>query len=260
MDVDILVSNDDGVDSLFLHAIADALSKRFRIAVAAPTSEQSWIGRALSRRRDVSVCALVDRPWPTWAIDGTPTDCINIALSHLLHSKPMAVVSGINIGYNTSANLIYSSGTIAAAMEGAFWGLPAFAISQEVDAEVFEAVSSSKGCLPPTAGGQLIRHAEHAADWISARLQSADPHPPACVYNLNYPAHPRLPLGVEETVPALLSGTSLFHQAEPGRFSFRFYAGDCLETGSRTDRAALQDGTVSLSVLNFSQARTDLNG
>ena len=80
----ILITNDDGIESKFLHAIASALESRFRISVAAPKLEQSWIGRAVSRRGEVTVDRFSGLPWDAWSIGGTPTDCVNIALGNLL--------------------------------------------------------------------------------------------------------------------------------------------------------------------------------
>ncbi|MFO7604818.1 MAG: 5'/3'-nucleotidase SurE [Desulfurivibrionaceae bacterium] len=79
----ILITNDDGIQSGFLHTLARALSAHFRISIAAPAEEQSWIGRAVSRRRPVAVNACEDLPFscPAWTIDGTPTESLFLILN-----------------------------------------------------------------------------------------------------------------------------------------------------------------------------------
>src|SRR4051812_42654529 len=108
----LLVTNDDGIDCVFLHELIFALKSAGHVLqVVAPVTEQSWSGASKTRSRPVK-SAVVDRGFgcPTWTVDGTPSDCVNIALAHLLpRSKtgPRAdsaevdgVVSGINIGFN----------------------------------------------------------------------------------------------------------------------------------------------------------------
>ena len=141
-----LVTNDDGIDSAFLHRLVEALAKDFEVAVAAPAFEQSWIGRAISRRTEVEVIPSPSH-FPSgvqaWAVSGTPTDCVNIALGNLLDRQPDIVVSGINIGFNTTETLILCSGTIAGAMEGAQWGLP-----QSPSANACRTTSSKASATP----------------------------------------------------------------------------------------------------------------
>src|SRR5213592_4401552 len=136
-----LVTNDDGIDSVFLHELVFALrATGHELYVVAPKREQSWIGAAKSRNRPVPVEA-TDRGFgcPTWIVDGTPSDGINIAVGHLLpRTLPIdAVISGINVGLNASLGFIIASGTVAGAWEGALHGLPAIAFSQDMTSEMY---------------------------------------------------------------------------------------------------------------------------
>ena len=263
----ILITNDDGIQSGFLHTLAKALSAHFRISIAAPAEEQSWIGRAVSRRRPVAVNACENLPCscPAWTIDGTPTDCVNIALGHLLDQPPDAVVSGINIGYNTTVPLIYSSGTIAGALEGAFWGLPAFAVSQQIPDELFGQVTRDKGRLPGHWQQVLDENAAHAASLIERILHGTGTLPPsqrsndAIVHNLNYPCQPRKPYETVLTVPAPLQELPFYRKAEATSFTFHFQPGEALPSHEKTDREAIEAGEVSHSILNFSALGRDLN-
>jgi 5'-nucleotidase len=124
----VLLTNDDGIGTAFLHALVAACqTEGFAVKVAAPSGERSWIGRAFSRHREVTVTAYPGLGDEAWSIDGTPSDCVNIALSHLLKQKPDVVLSGLNIGFNATMPLCLSSGTIAGATEGTAWGIPAVA-------------------------------------------------------------------------------------------------------------------------------------
>jgi 5'-nucleotidase len=258
----ILITNDDGIESKFLHAIADALSGQYQISVAAPKSEQSWIGRAVSRRGEISVDRHPDLPWPSWTIDGTPTDCVNIALSNLLPEPPDAVVSGINIGYNTTTQLIYSSGTVAGALEGAFWGIPAIAVSQEIPDHIFWEVSDAKGKMPAEWQPLLDNNAAHAAGLISDLLENSNHGgngSDAIVHNLNYPSRPKNPYETIQTIPAPLREMAFFQSTGTGGYEFQFRHGEARPTQAKTDRQAIADGQVSHSILNFSALGRDLN-
>ncbi len=123
----ILVTNDDGVNSEGIRALADALRPLGEITVVAPVQEASAIGHALTLRRPLRVES-VDPG--VFAVDGTPTDCVNIAITHVLKTKPDLIVSGINKGWNLGDDVTYS-GTVAAALEGALLGIPSIAVSTQ---------------------------------------------------------------------------------------------------------------------------------
>jgi 5'-nucleotidase len=121
----ILVTNDDGVHSEGIHALAAALTALGEVIVVAPHIEASAIGHALTLRRPLRMEKLRDG---VYEVDGTPTDCVNIALTQLYTTPPDLVVSGINKGYNLGDDVTYS-GTVAGAMEGALLGIPSIAVS-----------------------------------------------------------------------------------------------------------------------------------
>src|SRR5579885_3241596 len=184
----LLLTNDDGIDSVFFHELVHALrTAGHALFVAAPQREQSWIGAAKSRHRPVSSRA-VDRGFgcPTWVIDGTPSDCVNIALAHLLPEKPDAVVSGINIGLNASISFILASGTIAGAWEGAVHGLPAIAFSQDLTFAAFDKLKHEGGQPDAELLTSLRASAVHAAR-LSAELLPKTPTRSFIVHNVNFP-------------------------------------------------------------------------
>ena len=122
----ILVTNDDGVASEGIVALADALRPLGDVLVVAPHAESSAIGHALTLRRPLRIEE--HRPG-FYAVDGTPTDCVNLGVAVLLKNQlPDLVVSGINTGWNLGDDVTYS-GTVAGALEGALLGIPSIAIS-----------------------------------------------------------------------------------------------------------------------------------
>ena len=123
----ILISNDDGIFAPGIVALAESLADLGEVCVVAPDRQRSAQSHAITL--DHPLRATEVRPgW--WAIDGTPADCMYLALLSLAPRRPSLVVSGINEGYNLGSDFFYS-GTVAAAVEAAIRGVPAFAISLE---------------------------------------------------------------------------------------------------------------------------------
>ena len=107
-------------------ALADALGPLGDVTIVAPIEEASAIGHALTLRRPLRLEH--DRGRSVYAVDGTPTDCVNIAVTHVFSGKPDLIVSGINKGWNLGDDVTYS-GTVAGALEGALLGIPSIAVS-----------------------------------------------------------------------------------------------------------------------------------
>ncbi|OGB23402.1 MAG: 5'/3'-nucleotidase SurE [Burkholderiales bacterium RIFCSPLOWO2_02_FULL_57_36] len=122
----ILISNDDGYLAPGILALADALAPIADITVVAPDSNRSGSSNSLSLDRPLSVYR-ADNGF--YFVNGTPTDCVHIALTGVLSFKPDLIVSGINQGQNMGDDTLYS-GTVAAATEGFLFGIPAIAFSQ----------------------------------------------------------------------------------------------------------------------------------
>ena len=255
----LLVTNDDGVESAFLRELVVALrATKVEIAVVAPHHEQSWVGAAKSRNRPVH-SAPADRGFgcPTWIVDGTPSDCVNIAIDHLLPGPPDAVVSGINVGLNASLGFIIASGTVAGAWEGALHGLPAVAVSQDVTYEIYERLKSAGGEPDLEVLATLKVSARRAAGLIPGLVAATAPRS-FVIHNLNfpYPCHDDTP--VRRTVPARNLVPGLFSpQAEDGTHRLIFTAGEDVSPASPlTDRTALASGWISHSTLDYTKLGT----
>ena len=147
-----LLSNDDGIASPGLHSLRDALREQFDVVVLAPETEQSAASHALSLHRPLR---LREIEAGSWALDGTPADCVYVALhagTKVLARRPDLVVSGINRGLNLGQDVFYS-GTVAAAREGALRGIPALAVSAHLHADL-----RAIGKLATRLASELLAH------------------------------------------------------------------------------------------------------
>jgi 5'-nucleotidase len=125
----ILVCNDDGIEGEGIHALAAALKKIGRVTVVAPAEPHSGMSHAMTLGVPLRIRKYFKNSrFFGYTVSGTPVDCIKVALSHILPSKPDLIVSGINYGSNTATNTLYS-GTVAAALEGAIQGITSLAFS-----------------------------------------------------------------------------------------------------------------------------------
>lgn len=125
----ILVTNDDGIDSPGISALVAAMRPLGDVVVVAPDRQQSAVGHALTVASPLRATPFHRDGVPFgYAINGTPADCVKLAVSTLLPRRPDVVVSGINHGSNTSVNALYS-GTVSAATEGTLMGIPSIAFS-----------------------------------------------------------------------------------------------------------------------------------
>ncbi len=254
----LLITNDDGIESVFLHELVRALrTAGHELFVVAPKHEQSWVGAAKSRNRGVHATA-ADRGLgcPTWIVDGTPSDAVNIALDHLLPSdaRPEAVLSGINVGLNASLGFIIASGTIAGAWEGALHGLPAIAFSQDLTEDIYNRLKERGGQPDDQLLASLATSAVRAAQ-MTPDLIAATPPRRFLVHNVNFPFPHRAHAPVQRTVPAQVVVPRLFSPAgDDGTHRLIFRLGDDLSPASPlTDRAALAAGQISHTILDYTQ-------
>lgn len=250
----LLVTNDDGIGSPFLHELIFALKAAgHELYVVAPATEQSWTGASKTRSRPVKSAA-ADRGFgcSTWIVDGTPSDCVNIAIAHLLPTKVDGVVSGINVGFNCTLAFIIASGTVAGAWEGALHGLPALAVSQDVSEEVYYHLKDHGG----VPDGELLRtlkiSANHAAR-LTGELLSTTPPRSFTVHNLNFPYPCRPDSELKRTVPAHFFVPGLFTPADDeGRHKLIWTEGeDVSPPNLQTDLKSVEAGYISHTVLDY---------
>lgn len=130
----ILLTNDDGIYAPGLAALEHQLRKMGNVTVVAPLTEQSGVGHSITYLTPLMARKVFDETGGHrgWAVEGSPADCVKLAVSELCPQRPELVVSGINSGLNAGINVLYS-GTVAAAIEGAFFGITSVAVSLEYD-------------------------------------------------------------------------------------------------------------------------------
>jgi 5'-nucleotidase len=235
----ILITNDDGVHSKGLWALAEALAPLGEIVTVAPTREVSAIGHALTLHFPLRLEHIRDS---TYAVDGTPTDCVNIAVAAVLKGLPDLVVSGINRGLNVGDDVTYS-GTVAGAMEGALLGVPAIAVSLE----------QGPGEWNYGEAAEIAR--EMAQRLLATRL------PPRTFLNVNVPR--RTPLGVRVTVQGARNhATTVTHGQDPrGRPYFWIGEGqDEWLANGESDHGAVRAGFVSVTPLQTDLTALEMVG
>src|SRR6266480_5955291 len=133
----ILLTNDDGIYAPGLQALRKELVKLGDVVVCAPATEQSAAGHSVTLLWPLIVQEVFDdtKQFLGWAVEGRPADCVKLALVELMPEPPDLVVSGLNAGSNAGINVLYS-GTVAAAIEGAFYRRTAIAVSLEYDKKI----------------------------------------------------------------------------------------------------------------------------
>ena len=167
--MNILITNDDGFDAEGISALTEALAGLGRLLIVAPTENKSGASSSLSLHKDIAVYR---RAADWYAVDGTPVDCVHLALTgDFLPVRPDLVVSGINSGANLGDDTIYS-GTVAAAIEGFLFNIPSFAFS----------ITDNPVKYFPTAAATVRNLVEQ---WI----KQPPPLPP-CLLNVNIPDIP----------------------------------------------------------------------
>jgi 5'-nucleotidase len=232
----ILVTNDDGITSPGLHALLAAMWELGAASVVAPDVERSAVGHAITTGAALQVKEFaVDGKPAGYSVNGTPADCVKLAVGTLLEQRPDLVVSGINLGPNTANNIIYS-GTVSAATEARILGIPSIAIS----------IGTFKDPLWETAAIYALR---------LARMVLKHGLPPKVLLNVNVPS---LTLGEVKGVRVTRQGDSGYEEkfdlhsdshSGPNYWRTGTYKMSDVEEG--TDALALAQGFVSVTPVTF---------
>jgi len=232
-----LISNDDGITARGIQALSQRMVSLGKVTIVAPDQNRSGASNSLTLDAPVRIKEVQER---TFSVSGTPTDCVHIALTGLLEKDPDMVVSGINAGANLGDDVIYS-GTVAAAMEGRFLGLPAIAVSL-----VFE----ERPVNYETAAEAVVLLVE--------RLRK-DPLPADTILNINVPDLPW-----DEIKGFEVTRLGHRHRAEPvvktndprGRPLYWIGpAGPEQDAGPGTDFHAIRRGYISITPIHVDLTR-----
>lgn len=233
----LLLTNDDGFQAEGLQHLAEGLEPLGEVWVVAPNREQSAAAHSLTLDRPLRVQQLGER---RYAVDGTPTDCVAVALGHIMETRPPEiVVSGVNFGVNMGADVHYS-GTVSAAFEGVISGLPALAVSQEIGKDF--------------GYGAAVEFAARLVAWSLQHGLSKN-----TLLNVNVPAS--RPGGVEVTrLGTRRYSEGVVRQTDPrGREIFWIGGGKPIWSADEgTDFPALAAGRISVTPLHLDMTATEL--
>ncbi|HMF14343.1 MAG TPA: 5'/3'-nucleotidase SurE [Gemmataceae bacterium] len=235
----ILLTNDDGVYAPGLRAMRKELQKLGEVVVVAPATEQSGVGHSITLLTPLLIQEVLDDQdqFMGWAVEGRPADCVKLGLLELLPEPPDLVVSGLNAGSNAGINVLYS-GTVAAAIEGAFFRQTSIAISLEY---------TKVKPLDFSRGAALARQ---VIEQILARRPDR-----GALFNVNIPS---LEKGVIRGVRTVPQNVAPYTEAYDRRIDPRgrtyFWTGadyDCPNPHPDSDVTALADGYVTVTPLQF---------
>ena len=242
----ILLTNDDGVYAPGLRALRTELQKLGDVIVVAPATEQSAAGHSVTISSPLIVQEVLDeadRPMG-WAVEGRPADCVKLALRELLPEQPDLVVSGLNAGSNAGINVLYS-GTVAAAIEGAFFRITSIACSLEV--------TRARPANFPVAAS----YARQVVEQIMATMPAA-----GTLFNVNVPDLERGPVRGVRAVPQNLAAyEETFDRRRDPRGRLYFWTGasfGCPEPHPDSDVTLLSEGYITVTPLQFNLTQTEL--
>jgi 5'-nucleotidase len=233
----ILVSNDDGIMAPGIRALAETLATAHDVYVMAPDRERSATGHALTLHKPLRVEKVDFIPGvrAAWALNGTPSDCIKLAVGAMLDGPPDLVVSGINRGPNLGVDVIYS-GTVSAAVEGMMMGFKAIAVS----------IGAFDDKHYPTAAQAILRMVDDVA---------AYPFPARTLVNVNVPSVPP-----EEIRGSMLTklGVRRYHDKFESRVDLRgrtyyWLAGEVVEVDEEptADVTAMKQNLISITPVHY---------
>ena len=236
----ILVTNDDGIHSPGLHALADALRPFGEVTIVAPDREKSAASHSLTLRRPVALRRLEPG---IYTVDGTPADCVYLGALSVLEQKPDLVASGINRGGNIGDDVTYS-GTVAAALEGTILGIPSIAFSQMAQASQERGQHDAVSFCWETAG----RVAGRVVDQVLTEGLPED-----ILLNVNVPADPVR--GVRCTRQGKHLYDQVVHEAVDPRGRITYWVGSgeakVMEQPEDTDYTSVKNGYVSITPLHL---------
>lgn len=238
----ILLTNDDGIYAPGLAAMHRALSRIGDVTVVAPATEQSGVGHSITFLTPLVVKEIFDGDRRRgWAVQGSPADSVKIGVTEICPKHPDLVVSGINGGLNAGINVLYS-GTVAAAIEGAFFGLTSVAVSLEWDEHA-----------------QFDKAADIAL-WVIEKILAQQKKPQ--LYNLNIPTSalekpPRLkivPMGIQQY------GEKYEKRTDPRGRNYYWAAGGPPQgvADENTDLMALSKGFITLTPLHYDMTKKEM--
>ncbi len=242
----ILLTNDDGVYAPGLRALRHELQKLGEVTVVAPATEQSAVGHSITLLTPLVVQEVLDEGQKPmgWAVEGRPADCVKLALMELLPHPPDLIVSGLNAGSNAGINVLYS-GTVAAAIEGAFFHITSIAVSLEY--------TRPKPLDFPRAAALAGR--------VIHQIMAHAP-PQGSLFNVNIPSLEKGPIqGIRVVAQTVAPHRESFDRRTDPRGRVYFWNNPeyaCPAPHPDSDVNALAEGYITVTPLQFNMTRVEM--
>ena len=231
-----LLTNDDGIYAPGLAALEDAVNNELRTLVVAPSTEQSGVGHGITFLSPLTAKEVFrGEKRCGWAVDGSPADAVKLGVSEICPQRPDLIISGINAGLNAGINVLYS-GTVAAAIEGSFFGITSIAVSLEWDDQM-----------------NFDKAAQLASGLVKQLLSL---HPPAgSLFNINIPTAALVGRPDVRVVPMSVAryGEAFERRVDPRGRNYYWASNDPPPPPSskESDVTALADGAITITPLEY---------
>jgi len=231
-----LLTNDDGIYAPGLAALEEAVNDDFKTLVVAPSTEQSGVGHGITFLSPLTAKEVFrGEKQRGWAVDGSPADAVKLGVSEICPQRPDIIISGMNAGLNAGINVLYS-GTVAAAIEGAFFGITSIAVSLEWDDQM-----------------NFDKAAQLAIGLVKQLLSR---HPPAgSLFNINIPTAALVGRPDVRVVPMSVAryGEAFERRVDPRGRNYYWASNDPPPPPSskESDVTALADGAITITPLEY---------
>jgi 5'-nucleotidase len=243
---DILVTNDDGYKSVGFVTLIKELSKNHTVTAVVPDSGRSWIGKAITTKKELKIKKTIYDGVQMFLLNGTPADCVQIGLYDVVPVRPKIIISGINIGLNIGKARTLSSGTIGAAIEGSIDGVPSLAASVSIPVSLRD----KKTDFYTPKNNPLFENAAKITTKV-AEIMAKKAFPDVDLFSLNIPFDATLstPLAITTLFNTRYGrlfhkkGNKFVHYTPPIQFK---------DMEENSDLKALSQGKISLTPMNSS--------
>jgi 5'-nucleotidase len=249
---DLLVTNDDGYKSVGFVTLVKELSKQYSVTAVVPDRGRSWIGKAITTKKELKIKKVAYDDVEMFLLNGTPADCVQIGLYDILPVRPKMIISGINIGLNIGNARTLSSGTIGAAIEGSIDGVRSLASSLSIPV----AFRDKKTDFYSPGNNPLFENAAKITTKVTTILINnvfRDVH----LFSLNIPYDATITTPLEITTLFNTRYGRLFHKTGK-KFVHRTPPIQFKNMEERSDLKALSEGRISLTPMNISFSASQL--
>lgn len=243
---EILLTNDDGYNSAGFFPLLKELSKDFSVFSITPDTERSWIGKAITTKKELKLTKIKKCNHEIFLLNGTPADCIQVGFYNILEKKPKLVLSGINQGSNVGSARILSSGTIGAAMEASIEGVCAIASSLRIPMEIKKDLD-----LFDEKNFVYFQNAAKITAKLTKILIDTKFDNSVDFFSINIPYDATLESEIAITKPFKDPYGQLFHIKKEGSFFHKTPRLEFKNLKKGTDLKALSEGKISITPISL---------